>query len=69
MGISTGSMGGSSMGGVDTTAGTTPNSPTEAAGANTFAGLKGMFKQKYPTQKKCKTCGAMFTPKTTAAKV
>lgn len=61
MPVASGSMGASSIGGVDTTAGTTPNSPTEAAGANTFGSLKGMFKQQYP--KKCKHCGAIFTPK------
>lgn len=69
MPISSGSMGGSSIGGVDTMAGTTPSSPTEASGANTFESLKGMFKQKTAEPKKCKHCGAMFTPKTTASKV
>lgn len=69
MGISAGSMGGSSMGGVDTTAGTTPSSPTEAAGANTFGSLKGLFKQNPNGPKKCKHCGTMFTPKSKATKV
>lgn len=37
------------------------NSPPEATGANTFAGLKGLFKQQYA---KCKHCGKSFIPKT-----
>lgn len=36
------------------------------SGANTFSSLKAMFKPVL-AQKKCKTCGAMFTPKTPAA--
>lgn len=40
-----------------------PSPSTPIAGANTFSSLKSMFKPTLPTQKKCKICGEMFTPK------
>lgn len=58
MGNTTGSISGAS---------TPPSSPSTtclAPGeANTFGSLKSLFKQKYPTTKKCKHCGQQFVPK------